>query len=178
MKKRPYQSGDRIRILRPRIIKRVGYPLHFRELREEARQLLNALPPQALGVTSYRQDLVDALAKELVAARRFGGSTRSLHYYSISEEKAADLSNNMWADLIAHEEDDWSVPRLDPTGLECSVIDKYVRYTGEHFGPSYGGYDSDDFEPGGLANSKAQVILKTRYGDFEECDVELVKPSA
>jgi len=157
---RAFRVGDTVRIVRPRFIKRVGYPLTFVDLREEFAdhpQFTEAM--RLLGFTDgahevpfrVKREIVDGLARGAVRARGWGGKERRIHY----EDQPRDLTDYL-----------------------TTVLAKRVRMTGDYYPPS-GGQDmtgEDWYEPGGLTNQRSHVILTTGYGDIEACDVELVEP--
>lgn len=189
MKQHVYKPGDRVRILRPRLIMRVGYPLHYKELRAEAAELLqvisqnNGMSQLGFRHSSYTRnppkDLVEGLTKALVLDRGYGGPERSIHYYPIGRPVP---EGDLWTMAIASDwtEDYQLQPRMDPTGKIALVEAKYTRKTGTRVA---GGSSTDwesghqEWENGYLENEKTHVILRTTYGDIEACDVELVEPA-
>lgn len=166
-KKTVIKAGDKVRILRSRFIERVGYPLVFTALRDEFRdhpRLIEALTmlgvaPEGGTLTYYANcDVVDGLAKAAVRMRHWGGKERSIHYWPTRPDDG-DMS---------------ACGHPDHTGAEAEVIAKRNRMTGTYFAPwsgvSYEG--GHGYEPGGLSDMKAHVILTTTLGDIEDCDVE------
>lgn len=155
------REGDTVRIVNPRWIKRVGYPLHWREIdaEEKARAMLKAADMPFRDIPRY---FLQAVAKLEVERQGFGGNERSIHYCKFAEE-----GESLWA-VISDDE----VPHHGYVGREVVVTGKRVAYTGVRF-PAYG--CDEDYEPGGLDKRKAHVILKTIYGEIEACDVELIK---
>ena|ERR1044072_2660458 len=161
MSKHVYKLGDRVRILRPRAIYRVGYPLHYKDLRTEASEYLKNLDMTSLGFRnkSYGsdfRDLVEGLAKALVLDRGYGGNERSIHYYPVAP---AIPDNQLWSVFAtsADSADSYDLqPMSDMTGKIAFVESKYVRHTGTRI-PGGGGYDYEgnyDWENGSLANRK------------------------
>jgi len=153
------KPGDKVRVVRSRFIKRVGYPLVFTDLRaefdehpklEEALRLLGVMGENSRCVGHAKRDAVEGLAKAAVRFRGWGGRERRIHYLEGSG---------------------------DYTGREAEVMSKRVRQTGDYFPPWSGQtYEGEyDYEPGGLSNMKAHVILTTDLGDIEACDVEVIR---
>jgi hypothetical protein len=170
VKKRAFKKGDRVRIVNSRFIKRIGYPLVYTDLIPEFNEhpkLDEAM--RLLGIGSVggwaRRDFVDGCAKAAVRARGWGGKERQIHYYETIAKDETDLG-------LLGDPNRWP----DHTGRETEVLRRYVRMTGTYFPPSGGySYDGDyDYEPGGLDNQQAHVILSTGIGDIEACDVELI----
>lgn len=182
---RPYHLGDTIHILRPHIVRRVGYPLHFRdlELQQEAAMRLSSTDATALGfrdmqLRQWHPDLINGLAKALVADRGFGGQERVIKYYQIVD-KPHPLGASSRFSLVNDEPKLWErIWTYDCTGEETTVESKCVRMTGTRYAGG-GGYDYNgnyEWENGGLTNQQAHVFLYTSYGWVEQVDVELVKP--
>lgn len=165
-----FKVGDSVRVVRSRFIERVGYPLVFTALRDEFRdhpRLLEALMmlgvvPEGGTLTYYaNRDAVDGLAKAAVRMRHWGGPERSIHYWPTRPDDG-----------------DWhSYGMPDRTGAVVEVLAKRTRMTGTYFAP-FSSRDWEtgehDYDPGGLTDMKAHVILKTALGDIEDCDVEKV----
>jgi len=155
-----YKIGDEIVIVNPRWIKRVGYPLHWHDFRAdvEADPRVTAFVRQ-LGYKG--RDLphyfVQAVAKLHVEARAFGGRERAIHYWPLGKDD----------DGLASLLDD-TIPAHGYVGHRMAVLRKRVAYTGTRY-PAHG--SGEDWEPGGLDNRKAHVILKTWAGEIEACDV-------
>ena len=157
-KKPTIKVGDTVRVVNSRFIERVGYPLVFTELMPEfedhpkffeAMRLLGVVPENADKMPRWaKRDAVVGLAKAAVRCRGWGGKERRIHYNGRTE----------WA------------------GELTKVLAKKVRQTGDYFAPWSGqSYEGEwDYEPGGLSNMQAHVILTTELGDIEVCDVEKV----
>jgi len=177
MAKTVYRPGDIVRVVNSRFIERVGYPLVFTELRAEfdnhpqffeAMRLLGVIAPdaQTMGWRAKR-DAVEGLAKAAVRARGWGGKERRIHYKGTRAHAADDFDLDFTS----------TGAQTDCAGLETEVYAKKVRMTGDYYPPWSGQtYEGEyDFEPGGLSNARAHVILSTGLGDIEACDVELVR---
>ena len=153
-----YRVDDRVRIVTPKWIKRIGYPLVWSDLIDEVQadpQVKQAYlmaigrgPNLAYVKVPYLFEI--AVAKERVAARGFGGRERSIHYL--------DYGPNIQNDV----------------GSVQSVLRKYVAYTGTYYPPTASGDPYFDDEPGGLTDRKANVILCLNGGEIEACNVEPV----
>lgn len=154
MKRCVYRPGDVVRIVEPVFVERVGYPLTWPMLLEEfennpkideAMQLLGL----ALGGRE-RQDFIRGVCQAAVRTRRFGGKERSLH--TRTDEQAR--------------------------GETSEIHLKRTVYTGTYYPPSgdYSSWSGEyDYEPGGLENSTAHVLLSTDWGEIEQIHCELVE---
>lgn len=153
-------------------IKRIGYPLVFTELRDEAKKSpeADAVAKLLFGNSfasglSLRADpdkipmyIVDAVAKSFVQRRAFGGNQRTIHYHPPESE---NRKNRIWTGY-SH-----PVP-----GQQYRVINKTFAKTGIRF-PAWG--DGDDYEDGGLNDMKTHIILHFREQiQIEVTDVKLV----
>lgn len=167
-KRHVYREGDCVRILRgDRMIHRVGYAITPDTVRDEvaaSQGFKDALV--ALGMDPHREGrayrrLLSAACYAEVERRGFGGRERSIHYKEVVPYGELHTHDQMW----------------DVSGREARVEGKYVVRTGKHYPPcSWTSYEGEhDYEPGGLEDAKSHVILRTTYGDFEACDVELVR---
>lgn len=180
MRKHVYRAGDEVRILRSHFIRRVGYPLHYKELACEARDLVEEkVLWEVLGLKRYNKDLVYAVAKLLVEERGFGGNERSIHYFNVVEPRPSSSLTDFAS--LAVEEDPYQIDNhmTDQTGSTTVVQSKYVVRTGTRVPGS--GYSTDygwEWEDGYLDKVKSHVILRTDLGDIEVCDVELVRPAS
>ena len=176
--------GDRVRIINPEVITRIGYPMSFGEACEEVEKLhknkiINFLkeiyPDIKIDIKLLFEDFITceyqklksykkiiyALAYEHMQNRGFGGNKRELH--------------------IEY--------RRDLLGEFANVYNTFIRKTGIYYPPS-GGYDSwnneYDYNPGGLDKIKTHKILEIypynfnqvvqnwsdRYLKIEACNVE------
>lgn len=168
-KPRAYQIGDRVQIVEPIFVERVGYPLIWTDLIEEFDNhpnlheackllgLVNDGKETQLGTVTVkarenlhyraRQELVRGIAMAACRQRGFGGRERSLH--TTVHESARDVI--------------------------MEVTKKRIVKTGLYYAP-YGHYSYDgeyDYEPGGLDNTKTHVLLHTGWGWIEQRNVKL-----
>lgn len=176
MKKDVIRIGDTVRVLRPRWVKRVGYPLVWTDLVDEVRsdprttEALKVLGLSDRELQSERtSQFVRAVAMARVEQQRFGGNERSIHYQRVGSADESAL------DLIASN----CVPHHGYVGRELNVISKRTVKTGKRF-PAWSGRSGPDYEyeyePGGLDDCKTHVLLNTWAGEIEVCDVEKVTP--
>lgn len=173
-KRHVWRPGDKLRVLNPLWVKRVGYPLVWYELMEEVKADIKV--GQAWGVLTgsilqhaagYLRDMgigptdgvpryfLQAAAKALVEARDFGGNERKIIYD-------------------------------DPHGCQCvpgavlEVYSKRVVKTGTRFAATAGsagpwGFDEGwEGDPARLADMKTHILLTTACGEIEAANVELV----
>ncbi len=180
MKREVIRVGDRVRVLRSRFIKRVGYPLVWYEIMDEVQDdekvwkaycLLEGLSSEGeekAGLFTIKQlrdrmphYFVQACAKLEVARRGFGGDERTIHYLPPPTDEL-----HSWE----------SCPNYD--GGVFTVIKKRLAKTGKRFASSGGVCSDGEYwdEPGGLDDCKTHVLLTLSTGyEIERCDVELVK---
>lgn len=187
MKKHVYRKGDRVRILSPFVVDRVGYPKSVYDYYKEedkdgslylAQLLLEGVDPktaferwQSAGLFGYGK--VNGKVRHLAAylsakADGFGGRERSIHYKLMGWWEGAAFSNS---DICLE---------LDPSSFvpyESEVIGKRVIKTGTYYPPyvptSY--WPEDDYEPGGLEDVKTHVIITTTEGyEHHTKDIEPV----
>lgn len=185
MKKHVYRKGDKVRILSPYVVKRVGYPKSVYDyLPEEterelvlAQMLLEGLPlEEALAQLDpktkfgpLRTHKVQSKIKHLAAYLRakgdgFGGNARSIHYELMI----------FWDGASWHPTEPG---KLDPASFKpivTEVLSKRVVVTGDYYPPYYpqSSWDYDDYTPGGLENRKSHVIISTHYGEHHVDDIE------
>jgi hypothetical protein len=186
-KKQIIRVGDTVRIVNPRWVKRVGYPLVWTDLVDEVQadprtrealvvlgiyaQQQAAAPPTKLvfdttDTEEHDREFVRAVAMLRVRQRGFGGDVRAIHYCPVADDAHDPLL------LLSSDQ----VPHHGYVGREMEVVGKRTAKTGTRF-PGYGcGYGEDyEYEPGGLDDCKTHVLLKTWAGEIEACDVELVR---
>lgn len=199
MKKHVYRIGDKIRILRPRVVERVGYPKEvFDYLPDEsnrevliAERLLRGISlEEAVRQVDLELDIRSrwgkrsskigtvhpkvAWAAAYLRAKEdgFGGRERSIHFGKLYWWKGARYSSIVSDD---------NTPVLDPASFspfETVVRSKRIVKTGMYYPPSsdYDSYSGEyDYYSGGLENQKTHVIIRTHEGEFHTDDIEPVK---
>lgn len=179
MKREVIRVGDRVRVLRSRFIKRVGYPLVWYEIMDEVRADPKTWQAYCLleGITSEPKEdgffyakldrdkmpryLIQACAKLEVERRGFGGNERTIHYLPPPTDEL-----HSWE----------TCPNYD--GSVLTVIKKRLAKTGKRFAARGGVCSDGEYwdEPGGLDDCKTHVLLTLAVGhEIEQCDVELVR---
>lgn len=179
MKKPVIHIGDTVRIVRSRLIKRVGYPLVWYEVLEQVEKdpkVLEAYRVLTGRSSTIKEDgsvglfatvtrvpdfFAKAAAKVYVEQHGFGGKERSIHYWP--QAAKGDL---------------WSADKApDLAGFVGKVTAKRLAKTGTRFPASGGQYGDGEYwdEPGGLDECKTHILLKVDGYEIEACDVELVK---
>jgi len=178
VKKRVFRPGDKVRIVNPLQVERVGYPktvmMCFNELCEslnenhlektfkfnscKLNQALEILGLPILQNQRERDRVIYGLAQYKLAADGFGGKERSIHYVQHSNEQISNFTHDYLQNRITE------------------VVSKRVVKTGKYFGSSGGrDYDGDYwFEPGGLEDMKTHILITTELGEFEERNLEYV----
>jgi hypothetical protein len=190
VKKHVYRVGDKVRILRPNWIERVGYPLIWTDLIDEVEadprthaalavlgvpgfyDTRNSDPAKIINLlaksSKMPRDFVRAVAMQRVEERGFGGKERQLIYEKPLENLRSIFDTGMTIRTSA---------QIDYTGWGMTIISKRNVKTGTYFPPSGGvhyGYDGaeDWYEPGGLDNAKTHVLLTLDRGEISTADVE------
>lgn len=166
MKSKYPKDGEKVRIIKPLLVTRVGYPKCLSDYREPALAKLKEVGLiQSPNLTLDRMSrgnrrLVDALAFKMCGEDHFGGKTRSIH----TEEE----------------------PKL--AGEIVTVRGLRRVMTGEYY-PPYSYYSNTwdgidyDYEPGGLSNAKQHTLVQfwapynilcqlDRPLEIESCNVE------
>ena len=188
-RKHVYKIGDKIRILRPRVVERVGYPktVHdylpevTREMRIAERllrgiSLEDAIKQEASSIFSKANTKVHPKVEWAAAYLRakddgFGGRERSIHYSTLSYWPGCRYSQ-------ASHDNGWTLDTSSFKPIESEVLGKRVVKTGKYFA-SHSWYDSYtgeyEYEPGGLEDMKTHVIIRTPDGEFHTDDIEPVK---
>jgi hypothetical protein len=149
--------GDRVKIVVPEVVVRVGYPLTKADMmKKQTPEQLQAIRDMfkafnvrlkmenisALGLGEADRDMEKlyekiryAMAGEMLAQAGWGGKQRRIHTRTLTPIK----------------------------GLLATVDARRVVKTGDHY-PAYSSYDSwngdYDYEPGGLSNEKTHVLYK------------------
>lgn len=190
MKRRAYRKGDTVRILVPKFVERVGYPLIWYDLLDEVQNDINCwkawqqlsgcliparfsqpkaeeavLPTLSQGFKIRDLELPHYFAKACAMARveqrGFGGNVRQLIYRPPAPE------GELWS------------PDKSPqvAGRTATVYRRRVVKTGKRVPASGGVHHDGEYweEPGGLEDMQTHVLLDTRFGEIEACNVELVK---
>ena len=161
-RKQVIRISDQVKIINPRWIRRVGYPLHYQDpeiwnahsegdLAQKIAELLfpyKADSLKAVGPVPY--DVQVLCAKAEVLRRGFGGKGRAILY----EEPHG------WGDY---------------KGSVMTVVGKRTVKTGEYFPARYSQDPESEGYPGGLKDEKTHILLTTGRGEIEQCDVELVR---
>lgn len=168
-----YHVGDIVKVVNPRFVERVGYPLIYTALIEEFESHPNLKKCLVLlGLANEHasidprgrmaRDFVIGCARAAVHHRGFGGRERKIHYRT--EEPIFLRSSS----------------RDEDADIELVVLGKRTAKTGTYYPPTSGySWEGEyDYEPGGLTDEKTHVLLQTALGEIEETDVELVRRAA
>jgi hypothetical protein len=127
------REGDRVRIVVPKVVVRVGYPKAVKDYLDEAEKAYGAQLLKDMSDWCAKK-VLQQIAYGLAKADGFGGRERSLHF----KEQ----------------------PNL--LGQEFTVSGVRMVQTGTYYPPSggYNAYQGDyDYEPGGLADMKARRLV-------------------
>lgn len=177
MKKHVWRPGDRVRVINPLWVARVGYPLIWYDLMDEvcgdlrvaaAWDVLHGHEPRLAPKVVDNGELflpgfaksptegvplffLQAAAKARVAERNFGGNERKI-LYNPSEHSNAGAGSVL--EVIGK--------RVVKTGLRFSAS-SWVSHEGEQ-----------EYESGGLSDIKTHILLHTNAGEIEAANVELV----
>lgn len=182
VKKHVYRVGDKVRILRPNWIARVGYPLIWTDLIDEVEaDPRTAAAMTALGFGGFEPNIfnlkakfdkqfVRAVAMLRVEQRGFGGKERQLIY-----EKPLDPALSTVCTAVATGV--FRMHTTDYTGYGMRVNSKRTVKTGTYYPPTGGrtySYDGEEdwYEPGGLLDAKTHVLLTLDRGEISTADVE------
>lgn len=165
---------DKVRIINPEIVTRIGYPMSIHDAIKEVKKLYCNDIIELLNKTIYKKTtlfpdmivndhnskpynkIISALAYEYLKSKQFGGKERKI----------------------------FSEYRQDLFGITTTVRKIFIRKTGIYFPPN-GGYDywtnEYDYEPGGLDKEKTHKILELEhwqnypsYIQIEACNVEKI----
>ncbi len=172
-KKHVYRVGDVVRIVEPKFVERVGYPLVWPMLMEEfeaklpmvreaMKDLIIADASEEMfkfnrAITRTETDATDrdflkGVCMAAVRIRGFGGDARSIYYH-----EAGMFEHTRGTTTIVHRK------RTCKTGTRFAGHSSY-SYEGEY-----------NYENGGLSDEKTHVLLYTDWGEIEASNVELVK---
>ncbi len=178
-KRHVYRAGDVVRVVEPKFVERVGYPLvwpmlmaEFEARLPEVRQamadlIVGELPEDRRfkfnrAITRTEPDAADrdflkGMCMAAVRIRGFGGDERSLHYHADGDPGG----------------------RYDYyRGMQMEVQRKRLVKTGTRFpGRSYTSHEGEhDYENGGLSDERTHTLLMLENGlEIEASNVELVK---
>lgn len=182
MKREVIRIGDTVRVLRSRLVKRVGYPIVWYDLMEEVEQservwqaycLLQGLSLEGeekaglFEIKHPRENMpryyLKACAMLEVERRDFGGKVRSLHYYPTWPVEGGSTAQYLKG-------------APDMAGGIYMVDSKRVVKTGKRFHASGGVSHDGEYwgKPGGLEDCKTHVLLGVGGYEIEQCDVELL----
>jgi hypothetical protein len=142
-----YRPGDKVCILEPRFVFRVGYPLTWPMLRDEVQADPRILQTAELWGMPVGHDLVDGICRALTRLRHFGGNERSIYV--------------------------WRSP--NHIGEITTVDSKRTVMTGTYNAPHFSGGDYNgerEYEPGYLSPCRSRVLLRTAFGEIERCYVK------
>lgn len=145
------RPGDTVKIIDPRFVTRVGYPLCADDLMAEAEAILveKGIVP-SFNRNNWSQDrrrdeqaVIRKYAVLLLRKKGWGGDDRALFFVNKPEYQ----------------------------GLELVVDHKRVTKTGKRFGPRSYRYNSAygedyDYESGGLENEKTHILLSVSYNGY------------
>jgi hypothetical protein len=184
------RPGDTVRILRPYVIDRIGYPksvmdyfpdedtdeLRAAEMLLSGRSLDAVItrfhPNNEFRDTSTVLYKTKSLAAYLSAhVDGFGGKNRSIHYRLLS-----------WWEGCRYKTDSMELDPESFVPFTSKVVSKRVAKTGTYYPPrtfssywdEHGDWD-DHYYPGGLDDMQTHVIILTLHGEFHRNDVELIK---
>ncbi len=154
MKRNIIRVGDRVRVINPSLrVKRVGYPLHFREipLPDYATEIIKLLPRDgSIWTVNEIATVEDALKKYEVRRQNFGGPIRSIHYHP------QDLSMDEY-------EFGFPASRVCPKiGHIGTVTDVVTRKTG-HRSAGIVDWETGMQDPPHLANEKTHRIATVEF---------------
>ena len=164
--------GDRVKIINPRFIKRVGYNLSPNEIDDSivdvalVRNFLDDFSELITGGKSgyeYKNDIprqiIHALKYFYVDLKDFGGNERKIHYYDENECVKYNSHINIMKVI------DKRVVKTGTYETECVDESDYFQ-----------GYYSGVYSKRSLVNTKTHVLIKLENGyEIENCDVELIK---
>jgi len=182
--------GDRVKIINPEIVIRVGYPMSFDEACEAVDKLYRNEIIEFLNKTIYQQEDVPLYKLTLASYINENEYVKSQTYKKVV--KAIAYEHMQQKGFGGREKKIFTEVRQDLLGKIAKVEKIFIRKTGIYFAPS-GGYDSYsgeyDWEPGGLDKMKTHKILEldhwlsngvigsgweAHYVKIESCNVEKI----
>ena len=180
MRKDVIRVGDKVRVLRPRFIERVGYDNNLQDTKEDLAE-------------RYEEEFVE-LVRQIRAKEGFKGN-----YTRISRKALYKLAAGVAYEIVGTrikegaerklfytKHDTCSLSYSPELGTSLEVMGTKIVKTGKYFGPTYSrsdwGYSGSFMEldcPGGLSEEKTHKLLKLEYCTdwIEVCDVEKVLDS-
>lgn len=156
MKKHVYRQGDLVRIVRPLVVTRVGYPfdlkaeaarigdVHYAAICALLDEVLPELAPTHLDPNWHAYTALTHKIAYIVGARRgMGGKERRIY-----TDNRPDILDHQWC-----------------------VESKRTTMTGTYYSPG-GSYD--DYEPGGLSGASCHLLLTVYRTDYfgEQIEIE------
>lgn len=168
-----WRPGDKLRVVNPKWVKRVGYPLVWYDLMDEVKADLKV--GQAWGVLT---GTVLQHAAGYLEAMRLGPTEGVPHYFLVAAAKALVEQRGFGGNerQIIYDDSDHGA------GFVLQVLSKRVVKTGTRV-PAISGvadtYDGPEYweEPGGLADMKTHILLLTGCGEIEAANVERIDKS-
>ena len=155
---------DRVKIINPEIVIRIGYPMSFDEACEEVDKLYRNEIIEFLNKTIYQQKDVPLYKLTLASYINEKEYIKSQTYKKII--KALAYEHMQQKEFGGREKKIYTKVRQELLGITSTVRNISIKKTGIYFAPS-GGYDSYsgeyDFEPGGLDKEKTHKILELDY---------------
>jgi hypothetical protein len=151
--------GDRVEIINPEIVIRIGYPMSFDDAKTKVKELYHNEIVEFLNKTIHAQTKphIDLFAK-VINYNNIGIYNKivsALAYQHMSIKGFGGKEKKIYSEI-----------RQELLGIISTVTFIKIRKTGIYF-PSSGGYDSYsgeyNFEPGGLDKMKIHKILQLDY---------------
>lgn len=170
-----FRIGDHVRVLRPIVIRRVGYPFDvhaeaariLREHTDDIFALLHKIDPAHVPAPAPPQEEVAARLLETlgrpVALEGLNSTPSEEPTHDPLWGVALKLAYKIGAyqRLGGRNRQLWTEEWPDLAGRIMTVKAKHMAYTGIYYPPSGGyTYDGDyDYEPGGLTQRKSHLLL-------------------
>lgn len=177
MSKAPvYRIGDHVRVLRPIVVLRVGYPFDVhaeaaRILREHTNDifaLLHKIDPAHVPAPAPSQEEVAARLLETLGMPVALEGLSSTPSEELTHDPLWGVALKLAYQIGAHQQlggrnrQLWTEERPDLAGRIMAVKAKHTAHTGTYYPPSRGyTYNGDyyDYEPGGLTDRKSHLLL-------------------
>lgn len=161
-----YRIGDHVSIVRPIVVRRVGYPFDVhaeaaRILREHTNDifaLLHKIDPAHVPAARLLETLGRPVALECLNSTPSEEPTHD-PLWGVALKLAYQIGAHQ--QLGGRNRQLWTEERPDLAGRIMTVKAKHMAYTGTYYPPSSGyTYDGDyDYEPGGLTQRKSHLLL-------------------